>query len=512
MHLFHLIKRMSAAAVTCIVSTVILCGNFLSAQAYTFTPDKTLHSQAAILYNRDTEQVLYEKNPDQPQMPGHLAQIMTAIVVMQSCSDLDGTTITADDALYKTLYNYDEPDDLRYADIDDGDTLTVRESLYAMMLASSCEASLILANQFGDGSIDAFVTKMNDTAAEIGCTATTFTNPTGLCDNRQQTTARDMLTITNYALSLDGFEEIATATSFTPKTANPMNHPDASAWNWTQANSMALEDSSYYYEGAKGIKTGNLSKSGRSIITEATQDENTYLVIAMNAPFEDSDGKLQYYHIEDATRLLNWAFQSFAYTTLLEDDEETAEVEVMNSDGNSYVLVHPKEDCILLWCKDVDVSAVQKVIHLDQNVMAPVKKGDKLGTMELKFSGEVIAEVPLVAVADVDRSFTKFNAYALENFPNSPWFTVGIVAGAVLSALYIALCIYASYRAKKNVTPEDPIHLVPHATEFHDRPQRNWKRSDTVFYHGPESRTEHDPDAQKNAEEKEKELTGANRR
>ena len=94
----------------------------------------------------------------------------------------------------------------------------------------------------------------------------------------------------------------------------------------------------------------------------------------MNAPFEDSDGKLQYYHIEDATTLLNWAFQSFAYTTLLEDDEETAEVEVMNSDGNSYVLVHPKEDCILLWCKDVDVSAVQKVIHLDQNVMAPVKK------------------------------------------------------------------------------------------------------------------------------------------
>lgn len=152
------------------------------------------------------------------------------------------------------------------------------------------------------------------------------------------------------------------------------------------------------------------------------------------------------------------------------------------------------------------------MIHLDQNVMAPVKKGDKLGTIELKFSGEVIAEVPLVAVSDVDRSFTKFNAYALENFPNSPWFTVGIVAGAVLSALYIALCIYASYRAKKNVTPEDPIRLVPHATEFHDRPQRNWKRSDTVFYHGPESRTEHDPDAQKNAEEKEKELTGANRK
>ena len=87
-----------------------------------------------------------------------------------------------------------------------------------------------------------FVTKINDTAAEIGCTATTFANPTGLYDTRQQTTARDMLTITNYALSLDGFEGIATATAFTPTTANPANHPDASAWNWTQANSMTLED------------------------------------------------------------------------------------------------------------------------------------------------------------------------------------------------------------------------------------------------------------------------------
>ncbi|MFR4393209.1 MAG: hypothetical protein ACLT29_02410 [Ruminococcus callidus] len=128
--------------------------------------------------------------------------------------------------------------------------------------------------------------------------------------------------------------------------------------------------------------------------------------------------------------------------------------------------------------------------------MAPVKKGDKLGTMELKFSGEVIAEVPLVAVSDVDRSFTSSTPMRWRisrtrrglRWESSP---------VLFCQLYIALCIYASYRAKKNVTPEDPIHLVPHATEFHDRPQRNWKRSDTVFYHGPESRTEHDPDAQK---------------
>ena len=86
-----------------------------------------------------------------------------------------------------------------------------------------------------------------------------------------------------------------------------------------------------------------------------------------------------------------------------------------------------------------------------------------------------------------------------------------IIAGFVLTALYIGLCIYASYRAKKNVTPEDPIHLVPHATEFHDRPRQNWKRSDTVFYHGPESRqTDRTSAPQEN--EQEKELTGSHRK
>ena len=86
-----------------------------------------------------------------------------------------------------------------------------------------------------------------------------------------------------------------------------------------------------------------------------------------------------------------------------------------------------------------------------------------------------------------------------------------IIAGFVLTVLYIGLCIYASYRAKKNVTPEDPIHLVPHATEFHDRPRQNWKRSDTVFYHGPESRqTDRTSAPQEN--EREKELTGSHRK
>ncbi len=495
MHKFHFIKRFFVGIAAALLSTSFLFRLSPSTHAYTFTPDDALYSQAAVLYNVDSQQIVFEKNADQPQAPGHLAQIMTAIVVIELCSDLDQTTITADNELYDVLYRYD-PDDVRYADIYNGDTLSVREYLYALLLTSSCEAALILEDYFSTDS-ESLVDRMNQKAKDLGCTATTFTNATGLYDPAQTTTARDMLTITNYALSLDGFEEIADTREYAPQITNTENHPSSDEWIWTHSNTMMQESSDYYYAGAEGIKTGNLNESGRSVITKATKDGNTYLVVLMNAPFTDEEDKLQYYHLEDAISLFQWAFSALSYTTLLEDDEELAEVEVANSDGNSYVLVRPENDCVMLWCDDVDITAVQRVIELEQNVQAPIDAGQQLGMISLKFSGEVIAQVPLVAVSSVDRSFSKFNLYALQNFPHSPWFRYGLIAGSICTVLYILICIYASYRAKRNVTPEDPIHLIPHVTDFTDRPQLNWKRSETVFYHGPNHNESKNTDAKK---------------
>ena len=105
MRLFHLTKRTFAGVVSCLIAGVLLLSeSALCTNAYTFTPDITLHSAAAILYNQDTEQILYEKNADQQQAAGHLTQIMTAIVVMEACSDLDGTKITVNNELYAPLY------------------------------------------------------------------------------------------------------------------------------------------------------------------------------------------------------------------------------------------------------------------------------------------------------------------------------------------------------------------------------------------------------------------------
>lgn len=459
----------------------------ISANAFAFTPPFTINSESGIILNLDTNTVIYEKNADKQQMPAHLAQIMTAIIVLEHCEDIDGTKITMNQNPASYFYDYEELEDIRYANILMGDTFTVREYLYAMMLTSSCESAMVLANYFGNDNENTFVAMMNAKAAEIGCTGTNFTNPTGLYNAYQITTARDMMKITQYALKNDTFREISTTTAFVPTSMNQDNHPASSTLRWTHTNIMADETNRYYYEGATGIKTGNLDFYGRNIITMATRNDTTYLIILLKAPFNDENEKLQYYHLDDAIALLDWAFSDFTRVTLIEDDEELAEVKVESADDSGYVLVRPEKDCITLWCTDVDITAIQKTITLHENVHAPVKKGDVLGVLELKFSGEVIDTIQLVAVSDVKRSFIKHNLHALKSFPTSVVFQGSLIVACVITLIYIICCLYSLYLCHKKAREEGTVHLIPKAIRVENHAQKNWKRSsEPVFYHRPD--------------------------
>lgn len=462
----------------------------LPVDAFAFTPPFTIQSESGIILNLDTNTVVYEKNADKQQMPAHLAQIVTALVILDLCEDLDGTKITMNQNPMSYFYEYSDIEDVRYGDIVTGDTFTVREYLYAMLLTSSCESAELLADYFSNGNSVQFVTKMNAKATEIGCIGTNFTNPTGLYDAYQITTARDMMKIAQYAMQNKTFIEIVTTESFVPTSINT-NHPTSSGLKWVHSNPMMDETDHYYYKGVAGIKTGNLNAYGRNIITTATKGDTSYLIVLLKAPFDDENGKLQYYHLEDATNLLNWAFSNFTYVTLIEDDEELAEVEVDSAERNGYVLVRPEKDCITLWCTDVDVSAIQKTIILQENIHAPVEKGQQLGTLELKFSGEVIATIPLVAVSSVERSIVKQNLNALKNFPHSSALRYSLLIACIITGIYIICCINATYQCRKKAREESSVHLIPKAIRIENNTQKNWKRSsEPVFYHRPENTSE----------------------
>ncbi len=421
---------------------------FSPVSAIEFSPPFDVNAQSVYLMNLDTDSIIYQKNSDSEQMPASLVNIMTAIVVLENCSDPDNTTIVADKKLYDEFVTYEYQDDLRYGEIWDGDELTVTDYLHAMMLTSSCEAANILAYHFGNQNISAFVDMMNKKAEEIGVENTVFANPHGLYDSSQVTTAKDIAAITKYALKVPRFEEISTTQEYevTPKSFKTPHE----RWKWTHSNIMMSAASDFYVFGALGIKTGNLKLGGRNIVTLGNYDGMRYLLVLLNAPFYDEEGDAKYYHIIDACNLFEWVFDNFEYKDLLSADAEIAEVKVEDSDGKGYVLVKPEKDVSALWYNEVDITSIQKNPKLYENVKAPIKKGQKLGEYEMKLSDEHIATVNLVAASDVERSFVKFNLSTAKNFFNSKWFTRATVIAIVLVLFYLAVCIWAFVYAKKN--------------------------------------------------------------
>lgn len=436
--------------------------NAAKASAVNFPLKTQIQSESAIVINLDSDIIIHEKNADVQQMPGPLVNIMTAIVCLENCENLS-EEITVDESVYSELYNIQYPEDLRYADIYNGDVLTVTDLLYAMMLTSSVEATQTLAYHISDGDIDAFVDLMNDKAVELGCSATNFTNPTGMYDMNQYTTARDMATIAQYALSVPLFETIATTAEYNPSVPNPQNHDSHQAWIWEHSNIMMDEESEYFYSGAKGIKTGNLSAAGRNIIAMASKDGNNYLTVLLKAPIRDAEGENQYYHLDDATAVFNWAFNNFSYQAILAETVEIGELPVTLAEGNDYVLARPKEEVTILWYDEIDTSLIKKddITWDYETVQAPVSKGDRLGEVTLKYSGEELATVELVAVSDVERSVSKYNLYAAKMFKDSKWFKNALIISSILCAIYILICVYSYICFKNNAKPAKSVYAIP---------------------------------------------------
>lgn len=436
------------------------------AKAVNFPLKNPIKSESAMLINLDCDTVVHEKNADVKQMPGPLVNIMTAVVVLEECDDLNKELTLDPDIymhIYETLNENGYSDDLPDCDLLDGDVLTVTDLLYCMMLTSSVEAAEMLAYYAGGDNVAAFVSKMNEKAAALGMDSTNFTNPTGMYDTNQYTTARDMAVLTQYALTVPLFENIATTYTYTPSVPNPERHEHMENWIWKHSNVMMDPDSAHYYMGAKGIKTANLTAAGRNIITLASKDGNNYLAVLMKAPFNDADGEVKFYHIEDATSLLNWGFNHFSYQTVLADTAELGELSVTLADGNDYVLARPKDEFTILWYDEIDTSLIKKdkIIWYKDTLQAPVKKGDLLGEVTLEYSGEQLGTVELVAVSDVNRSRSKYNFEAAKRFGKSVWFKNALKISIILCVIYIVICVYSWIVFKSKAKPLKPIYAVP---------------------------------------------------
>ncbi len=396
-------------------------------------------TEIALLVNADTDTVIYSKNADKITAPASLTKLVTALVVLSECDDLQ-TQITCS---YDAIHSIDGTGS-SIAGLKVDETVSLEMLLYCLFLPSANDAAAVLAEHFGDGDESAFVDKMNKLVAELGCQNTHFANPHGLddesvagfdSDTQNRTTASDMYLIAKKALSYDCIVQISSKYG---KTMPATNQSDIRYLYNT--NALLNSYSEYYYEEAIGLKTGTTEKAGACLISSATKDGYTYISIAMRGVIDYSMNGKQYNSAFLMCRyMLKWAFSNIEMTVLADTSYIMGEVGVKYGRGADYVGLVSAETVSAVIHKTVSISDIEVVFPEDfpETVSSPVEHGDVIGTAKLMYKDVEVAEIELVAYQTVKRNHLWAMFSWIEGIATSKVFlTFVIIVAVVLVILF----------------------------------------------------------------------------
>ncbi len=403
-----------------------------------YTPPFELTTQGVYLVNLDSDKVIYAKNETQRMYPASLTKILSAIVILENVDDLDATTATAQQWMFDEFWGLN----ISNAGMQAGETMTMRQLLYCMLMQSANECANVAAYQVGGESIPRFIDMMNETAKKIGAVNSHFVNPHGLHDDNHYSTPYDMYLIARYAMNLPGFMEIVSESVYYLEATNMVGQ--RTLVNTNHMMSTTMSDGRYYYAPVEGIKTGTTPEAGRCVVTKAQSGGMNYLCVMMGAPYYDADGNITTTNnaFVETKELYEWVFSTFGVKVLLERDEPVEEVPLHLAWDKDYLLLIPERSFSALVPKDIDPESVQtEVVLPEDGVTAPVKRGDVVGSVRLILAGEQIGEVNLVAADDVERSDWLFFLEELKKFFTSApfWICVGVFVFAIVCyILYVA--------------------------------------------------------------------------
>ncbi|NLJ32082.1 MAG: D-alanyl-D-alanine carboxypeptidase [Clostridiales bacterium] len=412
-----------------------------------FTSSYQPQCSAIELVNLNTGAVVYEKNPNKKQYPASTTKIMTYIIASEKIKDLDGTKITVSKKVVDKLLGTGSS----LSGIQVNDVLTAKQLLNLMMVPSGNDAALVLADYVGGGDVDAFVDLMNQKAKQLGCTGTHFVNPHGLQDENHYTTAHDLALITKYAMSLPYFTEI---TSQTVYRCTPVGGPRAGTTFSKSTTNLLINKNGegggkYYYQYAKGIKTGHTDEAGYCLVSTATAEGSTYLCVALGAPSVDANGKAITTRGEmiDSAELYRWAFKNLQMKSIVKEQDTLAEIPLDYAWNKDSLRLVAQKNCQAMLPNNVSTGSVIIKTNVPSRVSAPVKKGQVIGTATLSYADQTLGTVNLVAAESVERSEVLHTADKLKAVFTSVWFL--IIAGIIILLLIIYIVLALIYNRKK---------------------------------------------------------------
>ena len=400
-----------------------------------------LKSESAIVYSLNSGDVIFSKNAEESRAPASLTKITTTMTVLSMCDDPDNTRITVPDAGL-----FDEITAVGGSNIElqVGETLTVTELLYAVMLPSACDACNVLAYHFGNGSISAFVSEMNRWALEAGATQTNFQNAHGLDAPGHVSSAADTAKIILKAMENERFVEIINSLEY----IIPENALHAKRYvNYQTTIPMLYEYYAEYYRGLVGIKSGYTLEAKCCLSTMAERDGERFLVVTLGAERGDGVNHAR----TDAAALYDWLFENFETKTLETANTALKTVEVSDAMSDTADLVL-HEDLVVCYNKNLG----EPTLRYDVKKPLAPPFDEEAGTLEVVQDDTVLSCVPLyfetvpVAAPLPDAPVTDGE----NDLSSSPLPTLGIVVVIiVLLVFFLGFCLVLLTRPPKKRRP-----------------------------------------------------------
>ena len=340
-------------------------------------PELELESPSAILMDAATGTVLFEQDADTPMEPASVTKVMTLLLVMEA---LDRGEISMDDRVVASETAAAKGGSQVY--LEPGEEMSMDEMLKSVVVASANDCATALAEHLA-GSEAAFVERMNRRAEELGMTNTHFVNCTGLCDEAQakehRTTARDIALMSRALLTHDRIRSYTTIWMDTVRDGR---------FGLSNTNKLVR-----FYKGTTGLKTGYTSTAGHCLSASAQRDGIELIAVVLGA--KTSSGRFA-----DAKALLDYGFAGWALVTPdLDVELPPVPVELGQSDAATPVL----SDAGKLLIEKGQQSQITRETELEPSLTAPVRRGDRLGTLTVKAGDQVLKTIPLVAEQDVAR-------------------------------------------------------------------------------------------------------------
>lgn len=377
-------KRLRRLLISLMITALMAAGMPMTAFAKPDWPSDTgIESEAGIVMDADSGAVLFGQNIHVQKAPASITKILTALVVIEN-SSLDDTITFSHDA----VYNVEDGSGNKNA-IEEGDTLSVRDCLYLLLMRSSNQAANALAEHVG-GSRDGFVKMMNEKTAELGCENSHFANPSGLNDDTQLTSVYDMALIASAAYKNDTLLTISKDKSY--RLPATKNNPDGVTIQPEHKLLITTDtESPNYYPYAVAGKTGYTSIAGQTLVTYAIKDDRRQIAVTMKST--------QATHYQDTIALMDFGFLRFKNVNISENETAyTSGDQPVQIGDNSYQPSDLSMDtlAVITIPKDASFADAEKTVVTDLPEDAPQ---GAVALLSYKYNDRKIGQVYLISAS-----------------------------------------------------------------------------------------------------------------